>query len=244
MKKEKSLQKGNTLIVKKYILDDITKRRLKAGDMLEPEGLIASKLDLSMSSVRETTRALESVGIIEKKQGVGLMLRAFNMDVLSDVLKYAMVTEPSLIIDLYEIRKWLETELIDQIILHFTDSQYDALNNILAVWRQKIERHEPVYVVDQQFHETLFQKVQNALLISFSKVFWQIYEYMENNRLIDRLSPFTAENSRKTLENHEQILKLVSEKKSEEAKQLMRLHYMPIVENMKKELFEEGLCKN
>lgn len=226
-------RKGNTVIVKDYIMDYISRQQLKAGDMLPSEGEIADQLEMSMSSVREATRSLESIGIIEKRHGIGMVLRYFNMDVLHELLKYAMISNPSLIIDLYEVRQLLEAALINQVIERFTAGQFNRLKDLLDNWRNKIEADQPVYDLDQKFHEILFEKIDNQLLVAFSRVFWRIYEYLESNGRISRLVPATPEMNLKTFEEHRHILEMVQAGNADLARRVLELHFNPIVEGFK-----------
>ena len=59
----------NTVVVKKYIRDYIAKNKLQPGDLLPSEGQIADELGIGRNSVREATRALDSIGLIEIKKG-------------------------------------------------------------------------------------------------------------------------------------------------------------------------------
>lgn len=233
-------KKGSTVIVRDYIMDYISHQQLKAGDMLPSEGELADQLNMSMSSVREATRSLEVIGIIEKRHGIGMALRSFNMDALHELLKYAMITDPSLIIDLYEVRRLLETALIPQVVERFGQDQYRHLRNLLDQWQERIKSRTPVYDIDQQFHDILFEKIDNKLLSAFSKVFWQIYEYLEYNQLVIRQFPQTQEMEQKTWADHQQILDLVHQGKIDLAQQSLSQHFNPIVQGIRHNIQEGG----
>ena len=53
--------------IKRYIVD----RQLAPGDRLPTENQLAEDFDISRLSVREATKALEFLGIVESKTGVG-----------------------------------------------------------------------------------------------------------------------------------------------------------------------------
>ena len=104
----KEVKKSNIVLVKEYIRNCIVSQNLKPGDHLPSECQIAEELCIARNSVREATRALESIGLIEIKHGVGLLLRAFNLDAILDIFSFGFVMDRSMIFDLYEIRKMLE----------------------------------------------------------------------------------------------------------------------------------------
>ena len=90
-------KKNNTTLVREYIRGLIVRQGVKAGDMLPCEGDIAAALEISKSCVREATHALESIGLIEIRHGIGLVLRDFNLDAIGDIFDYSFVLDLSLI---------------------------------------------------------------------------------------------------------------------------------------------------
>ena len=89
---------NNSVLVREYIRDCIFKDNLKPGDKLPSEGQIAEDLGIARNSVREATRALESIGVLEVKHGVGLVVRSFNLDAIVDIFSYGFVLDESLIL--------------------------------------------------------------------------------------------------------------------------------------------------
>ncbi len=62
--------------IKEYILAN----RLAPGDRLPTESQLAESFGISRPSVREATKALEFLGIVESKTGVGLTVGRIDMD--------------------------------------------------------------------------------------------------------------------------------------------------------------------
>ncbi|SUW30856.1 GntR family transcriptional regulator [Brucella abortus] len=48
---------------------------LQAGAPLPPEGELAARLGVSRNSVREAIKALESVGVLESRRGIGVFVK-------------------------------------------------------------------------------------------------------------------------------------------------------------------------
>ena len=69
-----------------YIEDN----QLKAGDPLPPEAILAQQLGVSRNSVREAIKALESVGVLETRRGIGVFVKAFSFQPLLDNLAYGL----------------------------------------------------------------------------------------------------------------------------------------------------------
>ena len=60
----------------------IAEGRLKSGDQLPPERDLAGKFVVSRTSVREALRALESLGFVEIRPGVGTFVREVSVEAL------------------------------------------------------------------------------------------------------------------------------------------------------------------
>ena len=104
------LSRGPVLnrVIQDQIKQYITDNRLGAGDLLPPEGQLATDLGVSRGSVREAVKALESLGIVEVRHGDGVRVRAFNFDSVFDLLSYGLVFDPVRAAEVLQIRVWLE----------------------------------------------------------------------------------------------------------------------------------------
>ena len=60
----------------------IAENHLEAGAPLPAEGDLAQQLGVSRNSVRESIKALESVGVLEVRRGSGVFVKAFSFEPL------------------------------------------------------------------------------------------------------------------------------------------------------------------
>ena len=74
--------------IKRYI----TNRGLKSGDPLPTEKELAEGLGTSRTAVRETLKAMESLGILEVRPGIGRFIREFNFEAILKNLTYSLDT--------------------------------------------------------------------------------------------------------------------------------------------------------
>src|SRR3954452_3320771 len=89
---------------------------LSGGDPFPAEGDLARSLGVSRNSVREAIKALESLGMLETRRGIGVFVREFSLDALIDNLPYGLGRSLRDIAEIIEIRKTLETAMISQAI--------------------------------------------------------------------------------------------------------------------------------
>lgn len=214
-------KKSNTILVREYIRDLIIQKDLKAGNMLPCEGEIAAALDISKSCVREATRALESIGLIEIRHGIGLMLRSFNFDAMSTIFDYGCVLDPSLVLDLYDLRRLLETSLMPRVIENIGSTQIQHCEEILNEWTALAQNKEQDYDADYLFHETLYSVVENRMLTSLCQVFWRTYRDLEGIKRLRRQEG----NQYATIEKHRSILEAIKQKNVILASERMFSHF-------------------
>jgi len=67
-------------VVADHLTSYITSERLKPGDRLPTETALAEQLGVSRLSLREATKALEFLGIVSSKPGVGLTVGQVDLD--------------------------------------------------------------------------------------------------------------------------------------------------------------------
>ncbi len=218
-------KKNNTTLVREYIRNLIVERGLKAGDMLPCEGEIAEALEISKSSVREATHALESIGLIEIRHGIGLVIRDFNLDAISDIIDYSFLLDPHMTVELYDLRRQLETSLMPRIVEHIDEAHIERCQSILKEWSQLVEMNYETYDVDHMFHETLYSVIDNRILTTLCHIFWNAYRDLEHNEKIFRETPHTIQSARRTLEEHKNILLAVQKKDAKSASELMFKHF-------------------
>lgn len=161
--------------VKDSILAYILDNQLQPGDQLPPEGELSRQLGVSRNSVREGVKALESLGVVETQRGSGVFVKNFSFDPLIESLPYGLLTDLRELRDLLEVRRILETSLLESAITTTTDEQVARLKQVVEVMRQRAEEGIPLVQEDRDFHHTLFDHLENKILLKLLDVFWLAY---------------------------------------------------------------------
>jgi DNA-binding FadR family transcriptional regulator len=157
--------------IKRYIADN----RLGAGDLLPPEGQLATDLGVSRGSVREAVKALESLGIVEVRHGDGVRVRAFNFDSVFDLLSYSLMFDPAKAAEVLQIRVWLEVAAVADAADRLSDAELEQMELLLDSWAQKAARNEDTSEADRNFHRLLYRPLGNESLTGLIDIFWVIY---------------------------------------------------------------------
>jgi DNA-binding FadR family transcriptional regulator len=157
--------------IKRYILD----HGLGPNDALPAEGQLAVELGISRNSVREAIKALEALGTIETRHGVGVFVRAFSFDPILDNLAYGIQLDHSSIIELLEVRRQLEGAFVEVAAATMTVDQLRVLRSTVDRMGQCAALGEPITDDDRFFHRTLYSGLGNQLLLKLLDVFWEAY---------------------------------------------------------------------
>jgi len=214
--------------IQDHLKHHITEQHLQPGDMLPPEGQIAQDLGVSRGSVREAVKALESLGILEVRHGNGVFVRSFNFDSVLDLLSYGLVFDQSRIAEILQIRKWLETTAIAEIVPLIKPEEIAQIEEVLARWEEKM--HVPVSPGDEDraFHRMLYRALGNESLMALLDIFWLVFHAVPVRAITTDLQPTT------TLQDHRDILAAVKAGDAALAQRRIREHFRGIETRLQK----------
>ncbi|HEX9115340.1 MAG TPA: FadR/GntR family transcriptional regulator [Anaerolineae bacterium] len=164
-----------TRAIQERIKDYINANRLRPGDPLPPEGQLAADLGISRGSVREAIKALESLGIVQVRHGSGVFVRGFNLDSILTLFSYGMAFDPDTIPEILQIRVWLETAPVDEVLARLDDGLLHRLEALMAAWGAKVEQGEATGDEDREFHRLLYSALGNQSFTSLLEVLWVAY---------------------------------------------------------------------
>ncbi len=219
VKKPPSLHVSVQENVKAYIEDN----KLSAGDALPPEGVLAQQLGVSRNSAREALRALESVGILETKRGIGVFVKQFSFDPLLDHLVYGLRGTVRELDELCEIRRVLENALIEKTIDLISDDDLDALRSVTKRMKERAERGENFREEDQEFHQLLFRCHSSGMLLKLLDVFWLAFNKTAECIDVNNPRPMT------TWQDHHNIVEAIAARDVEKARERLDHHYHGIL---------------
>jgi DNA-binding FadR family transcriptional regulator len=195
---------------------------LKAGDPLPPESFLAQQLGVGRNSVREAIKALESVGVLETRRGVGVFVKEFSFQPLLDNLAYGLQGSLRNVEELREIRCVLETGLIDKTIAMIGPEDLTALRSTTQRMRACAERNESFAQEDQLFHQLLFRCQNNAMLSALIDIFWTAFYKASNFANLNNPTPL------QTWKDHHEIVEAIAARDVKAARARLAAHYSGI----------------
>jgi GntR family transcriptional repressor for pyruvate dehydrogenase complex len=155
------LYEGAFAAIRQYVV----RERLRPGDPLPSERQIQQQLGISRAPVREALRVLQSVGMIEARQGKGLFVKEMDLRPMVDTfVSHLELIDTNSFEHLLGLRQILELGAADLAAKERTDDDLDRMATVLAAMRERIDRGELVLEEDLGFHDLLVQATHNPLL--------------------------------------------------------------------------------
>jgi len=208
--------------VQESLKDYIEANQLKAGDPLPAETFLAQQLGVGRNSMREAIKALESLGILETRRGIGVFVKEFSFKPLLDNLAYGLQDSLRDVEELREIRRVLETGLIGKTIEMISDADLAELRRETARMKELAERNESFAKQDQRFHQLLFRCQNNHMLSALIDIFWIAFNKASNFNDLDNPNPLD------TWRDHHEIVEAIANKDVEQARIRLDDHYRGI----------------
>lgn len=209
-----ALSKAVRDYVKQYILEN----DLKGGDPLPPETQLVQDLGVGRSTVREAIKSLQSLGIVDVRPGNGLYVREYNMDPILETLSFSMRSDPVRFQELLQVRIWLETAVIREVVQEISDDGIAELEEIMDTWQERVNLGQDHIDLDKQFHLVLYCSVNNRTLIKLFDVFWTAFDELRFKTIIEG-RPDT------TIRQHLGVLEAVKSRDPELAAQRLVEHF-------------------
>ncbi|MDD5014418.1 MAG: FadR/GntR family transcriptional regulator [Atribacterota bacterium] len=143
----------------------IKKGKLKPGDKLPPEQVLAEKFGTSRPSVREALSALEILGIIESRGGKGNFIRDNFGSPLYEQ-RFKELEEEESPFEILEARKAVEIEIAELAAKKATLEDIDAISESLNEMKGAVSNIPRMMELDGEFHLNIARAAHNNLLFS------------------------------------------------------------------------------
>jgi len=153
--------------IKQYIIQ----RKLMPGDRLPTENQLAETFGISRLSLREATKTLEFLGVIEAKTGVGLTVGRMNMERLTKHLGFhsgLLDADPQQLID---SRVIIETGVLPHVARRMAnDPAIETKLRQIAEQFGTARDLKTCIAVDVEFHHSLIEASGLQPLVAFNEL--------------------------------------------------------------------------
>lgn len=211
----------------------IKEGRLKPGDKLPPERVLAEKLGVSRPPLREAMSALEILGIIESRGGKGNFIKN-TFDSTSYAQRVKELEKEESPFDLLEARKAVETEIAGLAAEKATSEDIREIEKALDRMKNTLNDTPRVMEFDREFHIAIAKAAHNSIL-------FQMMNYLADG-LKESLWVNIKEKSwalpghpQKYLEEHTKLLEAIKEGDKKAAYRTMYSHLADVGEDLLEE---------
>ncbi|ACS79448.1 GntR family transcriptional regulator [Maridesulfovibrio salexigens] len=202
--------------VAEYIKQSILEGELSPGDQVK-EVLLAEKLGISRAPIREALQILAREGLIKSEPQKG---------------KHVSALTAKQIMDSYFTGGVLEAAAVTQALPLYTDEDISNLEQIVEQMREVAESgkdHESLTKLDTTFHNILFSRIDNELLIELCRRSCQgISKFLLYKRWINLYTP------QQVYERHLVILEALKSGRPSRLEKTIRKHYTDSGKRMSK----------
>lgn len=165
------------------IKDMIARGELKAGDKLPSERDLAERFNVSRVPIREALKILEYIGILDSSLGEGTFVKDSSVEQLINKMDFAVVTTAKTLIELLEIRIFLESFSAYHAALNHTDEDVAAMKKALEDMREAKknpnvddEAIANLRELSHEFHRCVVRAAHNSVLLSMYESLYQMLD--------------------------------------------------------------------
>jgi GntR family transcriptional repressor for pyruvate dehydrogenase complex len=148
------------------IRETIISGRLKPGDRLPSEKDLAAEFGVSKASLREALRAIEALGMLEVKQGMGGGAFVTKVDLetaRNNMFNYIFFQNPS-IGEFTQLRTFIEPPVAEIAARKCSQADLDYLEDNLNRTRELMDSGPFYYELDTKFHHKIAEISGNRLI--------------------------------------------------------------------------------
>ena len=204
------------------IRDLIKEGRLKPGDKLPPEQILAEKFGTSRPSVREALSALEILGITESRGGKGNFIKD-NLNTSLYEQEFRELEEEESPFEILEARKAVETEIVGLAAKKATKEDIVSIRESLDKMKSAITNIPGIMEFDREFHINIAKAAHNSLLFSMMTYLADLLKEKLWINLKEKSWSIPGR-PQKYLEEHTEILNAIKNKDSKGACKGMHDH--------------------
>ncbi len=202
----------------KQIRHLVEKGRLKRGDQLPTERELSETLKVSRATVREAIFSLETMKLVDRRQGNGTYVIASSEEALVQPLAATLFHEKDDLIDIFFLRKIVEPEIAQLAAENATLEEINELEEILREQEEEVVGGKDSIQADSEFHHLLARMARNRIL---ERLLLALLDLLSKTR---EKYLQTEERKQKSLQGHREVLVAIKHGNGTGSRQAMRRH--------------------
>lgn len=214
--------------VYEHVIDQIKQAietgRIRPGEKLPSERVLAEQLHVARTSIKEAVTVLESSGIIIVRPGVGMFLNDDSRSQIVFRLSQLIRPRTSDFADIIELRQAIEGDAAYYAAKRMTAEQQEKLTSVYERLIQSERLVETAIEEDYQFHFTIAEAANNPVLLEVMNVIAQkMITGLHESRII---SVNDEQLNKEVLDEHMNIYNAIMTHEPENARRAMWEHHL------------------
>ena len=205
----------------------IEEGKLKRNDHLPSERDLSETFRVSRTTVREAIRTLESMKLLQSRQGDGTYVLASSEESLIHPLAVALFNEKDDIRDIFYIRKIIEPHVAEMAAENATPQEIEEMERILKQQEESIGHGENIIETDSAFHKLMVRATTNRVM---ERLIAALIDLLKQSREKYLMEDEHDERAKKSLEGHQRVLSAVKKGDGDAARKSMLSHLEDIEE--------------
>jgi GntR family transcriptional repressor for pyruvate dehydrogenase complex len=201
--------------------------KLKRNDLLPSERDLSETFRVSRTTVREAIRTLESMKLLQSRQGDGTYVLASSEESLIHPLAAALFNEKDDIRDIFYIRKIIEPHVAELAAENATAKEIEELERILRQQEESSGQRDKIIETDSAFHNFMVKATANRVMERLIVVLIDLSMQAREKYLTEDESD---ERAKKSLEGHHRVLSAIKKGDGDAARKSMLQHIEEIEE--------------
>ncbi len=203
------------------VLTLIEDGKLKRGDQLPSERELTEAFKVSRTTVREAIRTMESMKLLQCRQGNGTFVIASSEEALIQPLAAALFNAKDDIRDIFYIRKIIEPPVAQLAAENATPQAIEEMEMILHEQEACIGRGENIIETDSAFHKLMVKATANRVM---ERLIVVLIDLLKQTRELYLKEDEHHERSIRSLEGHRRVLSAIRSGDGDAARESMLQH--------------------
>ena len=199
----------------------IEEGKLKRNDHLPSERDLSETFRVSRTTVREAIRTLESMRLLQSRQGDGTYVLASSEESLIQPLAAALFKEKDDIRDIFYIRKIIEPHVAELAAENATPQEIEEMERILQQQEESIGHGENIIETDSAFHKLMVKATTNRVM---ERLIAALIDLLKQSRQKYLTEDENYERATRSLEGHQRVLSAIKKGDGDAARKSMLQH--------------------
>ena len=222
--RENGMRKGNInqLLYRltMYFADQIFDHKLKKGDQIESDRVLAAKLSVGRSAIREALKVLDVLGMIDIRPGQGTYISNDETNFFIIPLSWSLFLNGKQVENILTVRNLLEVKAAER-AAECTDTE--ALKNLKVV-DEKMNRayaqqdYKAFLETDLEFHQGIARCSQNTVILSMMQTISSLMRHVSGSGMVN------AQQLKESEEEHSRIYDCILRHDGKGAAEAMKYH--------------------